>query len=147
MYDFANAGEVPTPVTFVSNKQVNSIYSRFSLGYKDMLYLDGTYRKDWSSALASNNNGYGYPSIGTSFLFSELMQNSNILTFGKLRAGWAQVGSDVDALLINPIYAIGAKPFLGDTVLQTVPTTIIDPELSPALNTSFESVLNCSLNQ
>ncbi|MAU16275.1 MAG: hypothetical protein CMH46_12145 [Muricauda sp.] len=138
LYDFANAGEVPTPVTFVSNKQVNSIYSRFSLGYKDMLYLDGTYRKDWSSALPSNNNGYGYPSIGTSFLFSELMQNSNILTFGKLRAGWAQVGSDVDALLINPIYAIGAKPFLGDTVLQTVPTTIIDPELSPALNTSFE---------
>ncbi|WP_421801318.1 SusC/RagA family TonB-linked outer membrane protein [Flagellimonas sp.] len=138
LYDFANAGEVPTPATFRSRKQVNSVYTRFSLGYKDMLYLDGTYRKDWSSALPSDNNGYGYPSIGTSFLFSELLKDSKVLTFGKLRAGWAQVGSDVDALLINPIYGIGAKPFLGETVLQTVPTTIIDPELSPALNTSFE---------
>ena len=137
LYDFANAGEVPTPETYRYQKQVNSAYARASFGYKNFLYLDGTYRKDWSSALPSDRNGYGYPSLGTSFIFSNLI-DSDVLSFGKLRGGWAQVGSDVDALLINPIYPIGSKPFQGNTVVQATPNTIVDPNLKPALNTSFE---------
>lgn len=138
LWDFANAGEVPTPSSYRYDKQVNSAYAKASFGYKDFLYLDGTYRRDWSSALPSDNNGYGYPSLGTSFIFSNLI-DSEVLSFGKFRAGWAQVGSDVDALLIDPIYPIGSKPYMGTTVLQNTPSTIVDPNLTPALNTSFEA--------
>ena len=137
LYNFANAGEIPTPVTYYSDKQVNSLYGKASVGYKGLAYLDATYRKDWSSALPKDRNGYGYPSIGGSFIFSQLL-DSNVLSFGKLRAGWAQVGSDVSALLINQIYNIAAKPYQASTVLQYTPTTIVDPNLKPALNTSFE---------
>jgi TonB-linked SusC/RagA family outer membrane protein len=138
LYQFSNAGEVPTPATYRWKKQVNSIYANVSLGYNQMIFLDLAARKDWSSALPSTKNGYAYPSIGASFIFSELMDNQSLLSFGKLRTSWAQVGNDVDALLINQIYPIAQKPF-GTTVLQYSPTTLVDPNLTPALNSSFEA--------
>jgi TonB-linked SusC/RagA family outer membrane protein len=138
LYNFANAGEVPTPSTFRWEKKVNSIYGNVSLGFRQIVFLDLAYRRDWSSALPSNKNGYGYPSIGTSFIFSELLANQSVLSFGKFRASWAQVGNDVDALRINQIYPIAQKPFNGSVLMYT-PTTLVDPNLTPAINTSFET--------
>lgn len=138
LFDFANAGEVPTPATFNYEKKVNSIYGKASVGYKGIAYLDLGYRKDWSSALPSTKNGYGYPSIGTSLIFSELIADNSILSFGKIRGGWAQVGNDVGALLINPRYPIASKPF-DNSVVMYPRTTLIDPNLKPALNSSFEA--------
>ncbi|WP_242923760.1 SusC/RagA family TonB-linked outer membrane protein [Pontibacter liquoris] len=139
LYDFSNAGQVPTPSTYMYNKEVRSLYGNVSLGFRDMLYVDASYRKDWSSALPADKNGYGYPSIGTSFIFTELIDNHNILSFGKLRAGWAQVGNDVDALRINPIFPIAAKPFEGTRVLMYRPTILVDPNIVPSKNTSVEA--------
>ena len=142
VYIFSNAGIVPTPETYTYDKQVNSLYGNASIGYKDMLYLDASYRRDWSSALPSDKNGYGYPGIGASFIFSELISNFDALSFGKLRAGWAQVGNDVAALRLNPIYDLGPQPFaFGEEqrLLVYSPTTLIDPNITPSLNTSFEA--------
>jgi outer membrane receptor protein involved in Fe transport len=138
VFTFSNAGIVPVPTTNEWKKQVNSVYGKLSLGYKDMIYLDATYRKDWSSALPSNKNGYGYPSIGTSFIFSELIQGFQALSFGKVRASWAQVGGDVDANKINPTYTTGSQPFNGK-ILMYVPTQLVDPNIQPSLNTSIEA--------
>ncbi|PRY06039.1 TonB-linked SusC/RagA family outer membrane protein [Pontibacter ummariensis] len=139
VYTFSNAGIVPTPQTYIYEKQVNSLYGNASLGYKDMIYLDASYRKDWSSALPADNNGYGYPGIGASFIFSELVDDFAALSFGKLRAGWAQVGNDVDALRLNPVYRTGPQPFLGTDFLVYPNNRLIDPNITPSLNTSFEA--------
>ncbi|WP_439880513.1 SusC/RagA family TonB-linked outer membrane protein [Pontibacter sp. MBLB2868] len=138
VYDFANAGELPTPRPYMYEKEVRSIYGNASLGYKDMAYLDASVRRDWSSALPTDKNGYSYPSIGASLIFSELV-DFDALSFGKLRAGWAQVGNDVDALQINPIYSLGAKPYLGSNVLMYRYTTLVDPNIVPSTNTSMEA--------
>lgn len=137
VYTFSNAGIAPSPTTYVSKKQVRSMYGKVSFGYKDMIYLDGTYRKDWSSALPENSNGYGYPSFGTSFIFSELIENNSILSFGKLRAGWAQVGNDLGAYELDPAYPLSGKPYDGIS-LQYTNTDILDPNIKPAINTSLE---------
>lgn len=137
VYDFANASIVPTPSTYRSKKEVKSLFTKVSIGYNNFIYVDGTYRKDWSSALPNDNNGYGYPSIGTSIVFSELIDDKSVLTFGKLRAGWAQVGNDLNAYLIDPSYPLSGKPFEGISLMYT-PTTLIDPNIKPALNSSFE---------
>jgi TonB-linked SusC/RagA family outer membrane protein len=139
-YRFSNAGEVPTPTSFVWDKEVRSLFGNVSLGYKGMAYLDASYRQDWSSALPENNNGYGYYSLGASFVFSEVL-DSDVLSFGKFRAGIAQVGSDVDALTISQTYPIAAKPFSSSIVMYT-PTTLVDPNLTPAINNSFETGLD-----
>jgi len=140
VYVFSNAAEQPVTGTYYYNKKVNSLYGKVSFGYKNMAYVDATYRQDWSSALPSGKNGYGYPSVGTTFLFSELLENKDFLTFGKLRASWGQVGNDVAALRINPTYPLGDKPLggSGTQLLMYNPGTLIDPNLKPALNTAFE---------
>jgi hypothetical protein len=103
-----------------------------------MLYLDMSVRKDWSSALPSTKNGYAYPSIGASFIFTELMDNS-VISFGKIRGGWAQVGNDVDVFKINPIYNTAAQAYGGTNVIMYTPTEAVDPSIKPSTNTSIEA--------
>ncbi len=142
VYSFSNAGEIPTPTTYVSEKHVNSVFGNVSLGYKDYLYLDMSARKDWSSALPSTNNGYFYPSIGASFIFSELLDGLDALSFGKIRGGWAQVGNDVNALALSPLYATSNKPFGGEQVLMYNPTSVVAEGIKPAINSSIEAGLD-----
>jgi len=136
VFTYSNAKLPVTPTTYLSNKRVTSVYGNVSLGYKSLLYLDVTGRQDWSSALPVENNGYFYPSIGGSFVFSELI-DASVLSFGKVRAGWAQVGNDVGALRINPAYPLSSSPYYGLPQMYTN-TQGIDPNIAPSLNTSFE---------
>ncbi|AMM51562.1 hypothetical protein TH61_10780 [Rufibacter sp. DG15C] len=141
LYTFGNAGIVPVAQTNISKKQVNSVYGNANFGFRDMAYLDFSYRRDYSSALPSNKNGYGYPGVGASFIFTELdvMKGINALSFGKLRAGWAQVGNDLPAQRINPAYGTGPQPFGGTDLLVYSRTLLVDPNLVPAINSSFEA--------
>ena len=48
------------------------------------------------SYLAKGNRSFFYPSVGASLIFTELIKiPSNILSYGKIRANWAQVGQAV----------------------------------------------------
>jgi len=71
----------------------NSLFASASFGYQSFLYLDITGRNDWSSTLPEGKNSYFYPSITASFVFSEKL-DFNWLSYGKLRAGWAQTAID-----------------------------------------------------
>ncbi len=137
VYTYSNSRERLTATAFENEKQVNSIYGNISLGYDDMIYLDASIRRDWSSALPADNNGYTYPSIGGNFIFTELLNNNDIFTFGKIRGGWAQVGDDVGALALNPVYPLGSDLYNG-RVLQYDRSRLIDPNIEPAMNTSYE---------
>lgn len=142
VFQFSNSAERITPTAFDWEKKVYSLFARASIGYQDYIYLDASFRQDWSSALPEDNNGYGYPGIGLSFVFSELLDN-DVLSFGKLRAGWAQVGNDVGAETIIQSYALSANAYANPITGATLPllftdNTIIDPNITPALNSSFE---------
>ncbi|XHP74247.1 TonB-dependent receptor P26 [Arenibacter antarcticus] len=109
-------------------KRVNSVYSSVSLGYKDLLYLDGSYRSDWSSTLPSENNSYQYPSFNGSFIFSELI-DSGLLNYGKLRAGWSKVGNDTDPYSLVGAFSAGVG--YGNLPLYSVPNTLNNSNLKP----------------
>ena len=137
VFTYSNTKLPVTPNTDKWQKKVLSAYGRFSLGWREMLYLDGSFRQDWSSALPETKNGYGYPSIGTSFIFTELMKDNSILSFGKVRAGWAQVGTDLAALRLNPVYPLSGSPYLGAPQMYSN-AQLVDPAIEPSLNTSME---------
>ena len=59
-----------------------------------MYYVDITGRNDWSSTLPLDNNSYFYPSVGATTIFTNLLPSSSFLNYGKIRASFAQVGSD-----------------------------------------------------
>lgn len=142
LYSYSNSAEQIVPVESNWNKQVLSMFAKATVGYQDYLYLDASFRQDYSSALPSDNNGYGYPSVGLSFIFSEFIE-SDVLSYGKLRAGWAQVGNDVDAERINQTYTLSNDPYTNPQTGSANPLlytslTLVDPDIKPALSSSFE---------
>jgi len=75
-----------------------SFFGQARVGYKNMLYYTITGRNDWASSV---ENSFFYPSHSLGFVFSELIPDSNIFNFGKLRASYAKVGAPADAYSRN----------------------------------------------
>ncbi len=119
-------------------KQVRSVYGAVNLGWKGLLYLDFTLRNDWSSTLRKGHNSYMYPSVSGSFVFSNLLKDNSVLSFGKLRASWAEVGGDTDPYQLNLNY--GVLPYtlngmpLGDIASERIPNL----DLKPTRTYSYE---------
>ncbi len=75
------------PYQYLYGRQhVNSTYASVDLGFKNWLFLTGTVRNDWFSTLNINTDTYLYPSVSSSFVFSDALKLPTWVTFGKLRA-------------------------------------------------------------
>lgn len=137
-YSLANSVDPVTPTEFMSKKQVRSLYLTASADYEGFLFLEGALRNDISSALPANANSYTYPSIGTSFLFSEFTKDIfEELSYGKLRAGWAQVGSDINAYDLTRGFG-SSNPYDSSNPVLNITNTLVDPNIIVPLNESFE---------
>jgi TonB-linked SusC/RagA family outer membrane protein len=98
-YHVSNAQDVRSSAS-LWRKEIQSVFFTGQLAYKNYLFLDVTARNDWSSALGTNNYSFFYPSVSTSFIFTDALKlDSDILSFGKARVSWAQVGNDSDPYL------------------------------------------------
>ena len=110
-------GRAKNPVYTISEKKVNSLYGSTDLSWKRTLYLTGTIRKDWFSTLSKENNGILYPSVSGSYVFTETLKGAlPWLNFGKVRLGYAEVGSDADVNLMPTSYFIPLMPTLLTTL-------------------------------
>ena len=89
-------GRAKNPIYTLDQKRVNSLYGSAEVSWKRMLYLNGTVRNDWFSTLSPENRSILYPSVSGSMFFQKLLKNVSWLNFGKLRLGYAEVGSDGD---------------------------------------------------
>lgn len=92
LYSIGN-GSVQNQSYGYSQFRVNSLYGSAEFGFKNTLYLNFTGRNDWFSVLNPADNSEFYQSVSGSFVFSELLSNLSWLSYGKLRASWAEVGS------------------------------------------------------
>ncbi len=142
LYAISNSIGIP-PATTESLRElgVNSLYGLVSLGYKNMLYLDVTGRNDWSSTLPKGNNSFFYPSVTTSFIFSNLIE-SNVLSFGKLRLNYAEVGNSARPQSLVDVLS-KPDPF-GSVQLYSVNSTKNNPNLKPENTVSYEAGLELS---
>ena len=135
LYNVTNGGDGYQVNDYESSKVVNSVMGSVSLGYQRTLFVDITGRNDWSSTLSEENNSYFYPSATASYVFSELIE-SDALSFGKLRLGWAQVGNDTGPYQTGLTY--GVNPNYGSSGSATVPNAQNNPDLMPEQTSSFE---------
>lgn len=137
-YNINNSAAPPSVTDNTFLKSINSLYGSASLGYKGMLFLDATIRNDWSSTLPIDNQSYLYPSVTGSFVFTELpqMEKYTWFSFGKVRAGWAQVGNDTDPYSIANAYDNFAN--FGGDIRYSVPATLNNSTLKPESTSSFE---------
>jgi TonB-linked SusC/RagA family outer membrane protein len=89
-------GRAKDPVYTLTEQGVNSLYGSAELNWKKTFYLTGTLRNDWFSTLSPANRSILYPSVSGSYVFSDHLPTATWLNFGKVRLGYAEVGSDGD---------------------------------------------------
>jgi TonB-linked SusC/RagA family outer membrane protein len=135
-YNIAASKDRPTTANYLFEKKVNSVFANASLGYRDFLYIEGSVRNDWSSTLPPANNTYLYPSISASLVFSEFFAVNRILSFGKVRAGYAQVGTDLVAYQTALSYNAGTV--YGTNPSMALPGTLPNSILKPGMSSSYE---------
>lgn len=124
---------------FQSERRINSLYASAQLAFNRYLYIDLSGRNDWSSTLPKDNNSYFYYSANTSAVFTEMLglDPGGILSFGKVRIGYAQVGNDTDPYQLQAVYfsqvPVQGQPAFAET--GQIPNAALKPEISK----SFEA--------
>ena len=135
-YTFSNL-QNQSPSYGISEEGINSVFASAEVGWKDMLYITATARQDWFSTLNPDDNSILYPSIGGSWIFTELLSNSGILDYGKLRASWAEVGGDTDPYRLLLTYSLG-QGHLGQPNANIAQGSIPNAALTPLTSEEFE---------
>ena len=119
-------------------KQINSVFASASVGYLNTYFLEMTMRSDQSSTLPVQNNVYFYPSVSGSWVFSEYLKDRRYLSYGKLRASWAQVGSDTDPYQLALNYSTGKYSYPGYTIGMINSNIQPNIDLMPTMTSSYE---------
>lgn len=131
-YNLKNSINDPLATNSDYEKRVNSVFGSVSLGFKETVFIEATGRNDWFSTTKYDKF---YPSITGSFVFSNLLK-ANWLSFGKLRAGWANVASDTDPYQLSN-YSVQFTNFAGGPRYGLF-TQNNNPELRPELKETKE---------
>ncbi|MDQ8006741.1 MAG: SusC/RagA family TonB-linked outer membrane protein [Pedobacter sp.] len=132
-----------------SRYRINSFYAAASFSYKNYLFLDVTARQDWNSTLATltrtDNVGFFYPSASLAFVASDYWRLPKTVSFLKLRASLAQVGSGSTTPYRTAYnYLIAANDVYPDNAM-TNPTILPNPNLKPLITTTAELGLDLKL--
>ncbi|MGH1337198.1 MAG: SusC/RagA family TonB-linked outer membrane protein [Aureispira sp.] len=120
--------------------EIFSAFANASIGYKDFLYLDLSGRIDANSTLPAEANVYPYYSVGASFIFSELLPQNDIFSFGKLRLSYGLAGSGTDPYQLVNTYI--TNPSFGSNGATTVTNSLKNANLRPESTTAFETGLD-----
>ncbi len=123
--------------------------------WKNTLYLTLSARQDYDSRLGNpsdfrlGDTDFFYPSASLAFAFSELLNNTGVLSFGKLRLSYAQVGApppnpySTQSVFVSPLIGDGwggniAFPIAGVSAFDQS-NLLGNPELTPELSTTVEA--------
>src|SRR5258706_6341002 len=101
-------GANPRPYSTKSELRVNSLYSFLNFSFRNYWFVDASYRNDWTSTLSPQNRSIGYPSVSTSLVLTEMMGGKfpSVISFFKLRGGFAQTGGFIDPFSLYPAFTI-----------------------------------------
>ncbi|MGM9802682.1 MAG: SusC/RagA family TonB-linked outer membrane protein [Muribaculaceae bacterium] len=149
---FDNIGNATsyTSSEYESQDRTVGFFGSLSLSWANQIYLTVTGRNDYVSTMPRNNRSFFYPSVSLGWIFTELsaLKNNKVLTYGKLRASFAQVGQAgryYNNFAYVPSY--GGGFYLYTPVTYPLPSGIssyapyyvlFDPNLKPQNTSNFE---------
>lgn len=152
-YNFGGWNHIDNATNFTATEEIKrkrtvGNFFSLSLAYDNMLYLNVTGRNDKVSTMPRGNRSFFYPSVSLGWIFTELEPlKNNILTYGKVRASYAEVGQAGEYLpdyYRTPTYSGGfysgypiTYPFDGVTAF-TQYSYVYDPNLKPQNTRLYE---------
>lgn len=115
-------------------EQTQSVFASAEAGWNRMVYLTLTGRNDWDSKLAYTDQiSFFYPSVGLSFVASELFDLPMGLPYLKLRASWSEVGAAPSRNMTLVQFSYSEQ-----TDSYALPTSMFNPDLKPERTRSWE---------
>lgn len=144
-----------TKTTLTESQQKRRLVGLFgdvTLGWNDMLYLDLTARNDWSSTLPIEKNNFFYPGATLSWIFTKLIPENKVLTFGKARLAYGKTGNDANVYQTSSTYSQASiRGYYGTGIAQfpmngknsfLLGNTMGSSSLKPEMTTEVEAGLN-----
>jgi len=148
-FDIAASVDMPTSSSSRRSLVKDAFLGKINLDFRRFLFAEGTLRRDRTSTMHPDNNSFIYPSINSSFVFSEAFEMPEIINFGRLRASWGAVGNYPDIYLANIAYnqhtlgvqAPGGRPVLFTTLPMAFGNEGIKPEEKREMEFGLEMVM------
>ena len=93
--NFNNMANTINKYVSQTNEVVRTVgyYTELKADYKEIIFASVTGRRDYASTLPKANRAFNYFSTNLAFVFNDFIdKDASILSYGKLRGSWAQVG-------------------------------------------------------
>lgn len=119
--------------------ETQSLFGTANLAYKDGLYFDGSYRRDWDSRMASPYS-FGYYSAGVAAVFSDLFVLPKAFSFLKGSVNYAEVGNGGQEQVRNILYSYTQSAGAGEISRNPVyPIPNLKPEIVKNIEATVEA--------
>ncbi|ASU32540.1 SusC/RagA family TonB-linked outer membrane protein [Mucilaginibacter xinganensis] len=135
LYTISNSVDPASIYNTRLQERYNAVLGHLALGWKDLIFLDGSLRNDWFSTLPQAKNDVLSKSAGLSFVFSDLLKSQDKwLSYGKVRATYGQIpkalGTSNETFgayrYPGASYGVAAQKFNGQLLMST-PDQNVDP--------------------
>ena len=122
----------------IEQRRVVSLFGQAVLDYKNYWYLTVTGRNDWTSTIPHPRNSFFYPSVSTSFIFSDAFPSVRRFMTGKVRLGYAAVGKDARPYAYRPALQYKTTSFGGYGYDFWGPNLALKPEFKKSVEGGVE---------
>jgi len=147
-YNFASASNL-----FVSNSESyrnsKAVFADATLDYKSIIFLTLTGRNEWSTTFGRDSKGFFYPKADIAYVFSSLIEDKKILSYGKVRFAYSNVGISPGVYSTGLVYNVPSIadgltnglnfPYLGSLPGYAISTTLPAEKIKPERNTGYEA--------
>ncbi|ASZ14605.1 TonB-dependent receptor [Chitinophaga pendula] len=139
LFAITNSKDQPSLENIRRSYKTNSLFASGEFGYKRIININAAVRADWYSTLPSSGNRLISPSVGGTFIFSELTHNAlPWLSFGKVFASWGKKPLDLGFHEANFSYKLDQFQW-GSNIVMRTPNSFPDSTLKGSLITTYEA--------
>jgi TonB-linked SusC/RagA family outer membrane protein len=124
--------------TVITQRRLVSAFGQVTANFRNYLYLTGTGRNDWTSTIPVGQNSFFYPSISSSFVFTDAFPSLQKHMTGKLRAAIAEVGRDAPPYSYRTTLESKTTSFGGYGYGFTGPNPLLKPEFAKSAEIGTE---------
>ena len=111
------------------------------IGWRDMIYIDGSYRRDWYRAFKQFeylgvDNNYGYFGFGANAILTSLFQLPEWVSYAKYRISYSEVGNSIPNAVFN---AVSENFVTGSVTSGSYNSFLPIPEKTKSFETGLET--------
>ena len=129
----------------VTTKSKSSNWDRAALvtaqvGFKDVVFVDASYRRDWYRAFKQfsylgTDDNYGYFGFGANAILSDIFKLPKWFTYAKYRLSYSEVGNSIPNVVYNSVSTFSA---LGTATVISRNRFVPIPEKTKSFETGLE---------